>query len=198
MPLTSPAFANPAISSQAAFRSVMEAMARPGTVMPLPKTVAAPAPLTPTAAAVALTLLDFETLVWLDRPLAASADVVQWFKFHTGARLTGDPAQAAYGFLADPARAPGFESFSQGSIEYPDRSTTLVLQVDRFNAQGSLMLSGPGISGKRNFSASPLPADFRTRTTANHALFPRGIDLILVTSEAVAALPRSVHVMGEA
>ncbi len=33
------------------------------------------------------------------------------------------------------------------------------------------------------------------RLAANRALFPRGIDLVLVTDDAVAAIPRSTHVM---
>ncbi len=36
------------------------------------------------------------------------------------------------------------------------------------------------------------------RLAQNHALFPRGIDLLLATDDAVAALPRSVRVTQEA
>jgi alpha-D-ribose 1-methylphosphonate 5-triphosphate synthase subunit PhnH len=39
-----------------------------------------------------------------------------------------------------------------------------------------------------------LPPDFPARLAANHALFPRGVDVILVSPTAVAALPRSVSV----
>ena len=58
----------------------------------------------------------------------------------------------------------------------------------------SVTLSGPGIAGMRRFSAEPLPPDFRARLIANRDMFPRGVDLILVTENAVAALPRSVRV----
>jgi len=44
----------------------------------------------------------------------------------------------------------------------------------------------------QSFSAQPLPQDFQTRIAANRALFPRGVDVILVSPNAVAALPRSV------
>jgi alpha-D-ribose 1-methylphosphonate 5-triphosphate synthase subunit PhnH len=37
-----------------------------------------------------------------------------------------------------------------------------------------------------------LPADLHDRLVANRALFPRGVDLILVSANSVAALPRSV------
>jgi alpha-D-ribose 1-methylphosphonate 5-triphosphate synthase subunit PhnH len=47
-----------------------------------------------------------------------------------------------------------------------------------------------------SFSAQPLPPDFQARLAANRALFPRGVDLILVSPDAVAALPRSVALQG--
>jgi alpha-D-ribose 1-methylphosphonate 5-triphosphate synthase subunit PhnH len=110
----------------------------------------------------------------------------------TGAPLTADPAQAAFAFIADSRRAPAFDEFSPGTPEYPDRSTTLVLQVDEFGSGQRLLLRGPGIPVARSFSAQPLPADFPDRFAANHTLFPRGVDLILVSKDAVVALPRSL------
>jgi alpha-D-ribose 1-methylphosphonate 5-triphosphate synthase subunit PhnH len=44
----------------------------------------------------------------------------------------------------------------------------------------------------QSFSAQPQPPDFPNRIAANRALFPRGVDVILVSPDAVAALPRSV------
>jgi alpha-D-ribose 1-methylphosphonate 5-triphosphate synthase subunit PhnH len=43
----------------------------------------------------------------------------------------------------------------------------------------------------------PLPLDLGERLLANRALFPRGVDLILVAPGAVVALPRSVRVAAE-
>ena len=194
--MLAPAFDDPALASQAVFRTVMEAMARPGLPRPLVARLAPPAPLSPTAAAVALTLLDYETPFWLDQALATDA-VAPWLKFHTDAPLTENPAQAAFAFISDPAAMPDFGTFAQGSSEYPDRSTTLVVQVARLDEGETFVLSGPGIAGSRGFSAAPLPEDFRARLAANRALFPRGVDLILVSADAVAALPRSLRVAGQ-
>lgn len=192
--MLAPAFDDPALASQAVFRTVMEAMARPGLPRPLAASLAPPAPLSPTAAAVALTLLDYETPFWLDQRLAAAGEVAAWLKFHTGAPLSGNPAQSSFAFICDPATMPAFETFSQGVSEYPDRSTTLVVQVARLDRGDALTLSGPGIAGSRSFCAAPLPDDFPARLLANRALFPRGVDLILVSAQAVAALPRSLRV----
>jgi len=193
--MLAPAFDDPALASQAVFRTVMEALARPGLPRPLPSKLTVPPPLSPTAAVVALTLLDYETPFWLDQGLAAACEVAPWVKFHTGAPLTTNSAQATFGFISDPAAIPPFDAFSPGSLEYPDRSTTLVVQVASFDHGDALKLSGSGIAGTRTFSADPLPPDFQARLIANREMFPRGIDLILVTQDAVAALPRSVRVV---
>src|SRR5262249_48535997 len=151
------------IASQAVFRAVMDAMARPGEIKPLVPAAAAPAPLSPTGAAVALALLDYETPVWLDAPLANAQPVADWIPVPNGARVTDDPQAAAFAFLADPKRVPAFDAFAIGTAEYPDRSTTLVLQVEQFGAGECLSLSGPGIACSRNFSGEPLPADIVER-----------------------------------
>jgi alpha-D-ribose 1-methylphosphonate 5-triphosphate synthase subunit PhnH len=195
--MLAPAFADPVLASQAVFRSTMEATARPGSIVAAGGLSRAPQPLGLAAAAVALTLFDYETPVWLDPALAQSPEIAGWLRFHTGAPLTDDPRQAAFGIISDPPRMPHFEAFSQGSMEYPDRAATLVLQVEHLSDSGGFYLSGPGIRGSRGLSASPLPADFGARMRANRALFPRGLDIILASGTMLAALPRSVHVATE-
>ncbi len=194
--MLAPAFDDPPLASQAVFRTVMEGMARPALWRPLSVELCPPPPITPTAAAVALTLLDYETPFWLDAPLAADGAVAAWLAFHTGARLAADAASASFAFISDPAAMPSFDAFSQGSLEYPDRSATLVLQVASFPEDASLTFSGPGIPGSRRFSATPLPVDFRARLVANRDKFPLGVDLIFVSGDAAAALPRSIRVKG--
>jgi alpha-D-ribose 1-methylphosphonate 5-triphosphate synthase subunit PhnH len=188
-------FAEPVLAAQATFRTAMNAMARPGSVLHLAGTTA-PAPLSPTAAAIALTLIDYETPFWLDAPLADAPDVAHWISFHTGARLAAEPTAAAFAFVADPAGAPPFAHFALGDAEYPDRSTTLVLQVTHLAEDDGLVLRGPGIAGTRTLAAAPLPADFLAQLAENRAQFPRGVDLLLASADAVAGLPRSVHVAG--
>jgi alpha-D-ribose 1-methylphosphonate 5-triphosphate synthase subunit PhnH len=190
--MLAPAFPEPVIASQAVFRAVMDVIARPGEVKALPLPVMAPPPLSATAAALALALLDYETPLWLDPPLANTPAVTEWIRFHTGARVTADPQQASFAIIADPENAPPFDLFALGTGEYPDRAATLVLQVERFGAGACLSLAGPGIADTRTLSAEPLPSDLHDRLVANRALFPRGVDLILVSPNSVAALPRSV------
>jgi len=189
-------FAEPVLAAQATFRVVMDVMARPGTIQLLAG-ISAPAPLSASAAAIALTLLDYETPFWLDAPLADSRDVGRFISFHTGARVTADPAAAAFAFVAAPAAAPPFARFAQGSAEYPDRSTSLVLQVAHLAEGEGMVLRGPGIASTRRLAASPLPANFLDQLADNRAQFPRGVDILLASADAVAGLPRSLHVTGD-
>src|SRR5262249_49396426 len=154
--------------SQAAFRAVMAATARPGTIVPCRSAgTSAPAPLEATTAMLATALLDYETPFWLDAALARSPAVGDWIRFYTGPARVTERQQASLPFLADPEEAPPFESFALGTDAYPDRSTTLVLQVQRFGQGRDLQLRGPGIAEVATMSAAPLPADIVERLGAN-------------------------------
>jgi len=144
------------------------------------------------AAPVALALADYETTVWLDPRLAEVPEVARFLRFHTGAPIVGEPGEAAFALVADAVNLMEFNHFSSGVPDYPDRSTTIIAQVDRFTGHG-LVLEGPGIQGVVSFGAAPLPADFASRINANHAGFPLGVDLLLAGPDAVLGLPRSVR-----
>ncbi len=191
--MIAPGFADPVGQSQAVFRSAMWALATPGKVVDAPVRLDAPKPLGPVAAALALTLADFETTLWLDPPLASAPEVAAFLRFHTGARLVEDPAAAQFALVAEPAALPPFSAFAQGTAEYPDRSTTLILQVETLSAGAPLFLSGPGIESTATIAPSPVPEDFAARLAENRREFPQGIDLFLVTDAALAGLPRSIH-----
>lgn len=183
---------DPAYESQAAFRALMDCTARPGEMRKL-KGVEAPAPFAPATAALIKSLADYETPLWLDATFAAEKKVVDWIRFHCGAPIVRDANEAAFALIADAAAMPPLAQFAQGTAEYPDRSTTLLVQIESF-AGTPFTLRGPGIKVTREFAASPLPADFAARMNENRALFPRGVDLVLVAGTDIAALPRSVTV----
>jgi len=182
----------PAYESQAAFRALMDCTARPGELRKL-KGVEAPAPFAPATAALIKSLADYETPLWLDAAFAAEKKVADWIRFHCGAPIVRDAGEATFALIADAATMPPLAQFAQGTAEYPDRSTTLLVQIESF-AGTPFTLRGPGIKASRDFAASPLPADFAARMKTNRTLFPRGVDLVLVAGNDIAALPRSVTV----
>lgn len=190
-------FQKPVFDAQTVFRAIMQAMAEPGTIHRGMALANPPAPLTPEAAAVALALCDQDTPVWLDSSLAAEDAVHAWLAFHTGAPLANTPADAHFVFSADPEHLIGLENFAQGSQEYPDRSATLVLQVSDLSGGEGLVLAGPGIESEARLAPHPMPRHFIRQWAQNHARFPRGVDLILVSREGLAALPRSTRITSQ-
>jgi len=190
-------FADPVFAAQSTFRAVLDAMARPGSVQRIDAALVPPPPLARGAAAIALTLADHDTPVWLGADLAAHPGVAEWLRFHCGCEIVAEPAQAAFAFAGGAGDVPDFAAFNLGTSDYPDRSTTLILQTRTLQAGCGLVLAGPGIRERSRVQADPLPADIVARLAHNRALFPRGIDLLLATDHAIAALPRSIRVSEE-
>ena len=189
-----PGFIDKVLSAQSTFRSVMDAMARPGSVQRIVPMAGTPGPMMRGTAAIALTLFDHDTPLWLDARMTESPELVKWLKFHTGAPVIQDSSIASYALISDGNWLPALERFALGSNEYPDRSTTLILQVDCLDAGRSFELRGPGIDGVATLQATIKPADLFERLRVNEALFPRGIDVVLVADDAVVAIPRTTRV----
>ncbi|WP_316158022.1 MULTISPECIES: phosphonate C-P lyase system protein PhnH [unclassified Bradyrhizobium] len=188
-------FADNVLSAQSTFRTVMEAMARPGNVRQVEVNVGRPSSLMPGAAAIALTLFDHDTPIWLDAPLAGTPEVGAWLKFHTGAPIVADAALASFALVAEPQALPSPSSFALGSAEYPDRSTTLILQVPSLSRGPALKLRGPGIDGATSLCATVAPVDLFERLSINEKLFPRGVDVVLVDGSSIVAIPRTTRLV---
>lgn len=187
-------FASSVLDSQSVFRAIMEAMAEPGKIFTLGVAATPPSPLSATAAAVALTLCDHDAPVWLDATLRANEAVVSWLGFHTGAPMAHTPADAHFAIVAEPAGLIALDNFAQGTQDYPDRSTTLVLQVESLDAGPGLLLEGPGIRTVAPLAPAPLPRHFVEQWRQNNGRFPRGVDVILAAPGAIACLPRTTRI----
>jgi alpha-D-ribose 1-methylphosphonate 5-triphosphate synthase subunit PhnH len=187
-------FAEPVFNAQAVFRAIMDAMARPGTVQELPQLARPPAPLSATAGAVALALCDNDTPVWLDHALQAEASVKAWLGFHTGAPLANTPADAHFAFIANPKEMAAIDGFSQGTQEYPDRSTTLILLTSDLGSGPTLLLEGPGIEKTAMIAPTGMPRHFVEQWKQNNQRFPRGVDIILAAPGSLACLPRTTRI----
>lgn len=188
-------FADPVFDAQSTFRTLMEAMASPATIMSLRAMVTPPTPLNAAAGAIACTLIDADTPFWLDARLAESGALRDWLVFHTGGREMPKPAGALFAIIAGVSSMPALDAFAQGTQEYPDRSTTLILQLPGLEGGGLLAFEGPGINGRATLAPKGLPAGFADQWTANRACFPRGVDLILTAGDRIACLPRSARLV---
>lgn len=187
-------FADKVILAQSSFRAVMDAMARPGSVQRIIAGAGAPRPMMPGTAAIALTLFDHDTPLWLDPAMSATPDAAKWLKFHTSAPVVSDPVASAFALIAEPAALPALDRFAFGTPEYPDRSTTLILQVDSLTDGPAVELRGAGIDGVTILRAAIKPSNLFERLSINATLFPCGIDVVLVAGNAIAAIPRTTRV----
>lgn len=187
-------FADPLLDAQSSFRTLMDAMARPATTFKLQPRAKPPLPLSPAVGAIACTLIDADTPFWLDAALEGDA-LRAWLAFHAGAAPAPGMAQAAFALIGDPASMPPLERFGQGTQDYPDRSATLILQLDDLEGGVPLVFEGPGIDGRAVIAPRGLPEGFAAQWAENRARFPRGVDLILTAGDAIACLPRSARLI---
>jgi alpha-D-ribose 1-methylphosphonate 5-triphosphate synthase subunit PhnH len=190
-------FADKVLSAQSTFRSVMDAMARPGSVQRIEAAAGTPAAMMRGTAAIALTLFDHDTPIWLDPTMSETSDIAKWLKFHTSAPVIADSSICSFALIGDAATLPDLDRFSFGSNEYPDRSTTLILQVASLTKGATYELRGPGIDGTAVLRAAIEPSDLFERLAINAALFPRGIDVVLVHDDAIVAIPRTTRLVAK-
>lgn len=174
------------------FRSVLCAMSQPGRIvdfnfqMPSP-----PKGLSSEIATLLLTLCDFQTPIWMK---SSTPEIDKYIKFHTAAPITTRKKNAAFAVVSGPDVDFSLSGFAQGTHEYPDRSTTILVQVDHLQDKGNIYLTGPGIAETQTFNAKNVSKNFWPDVIANHANYPLGVDLIFVAAMKLAALPRSTHV----
>lgn len=185
-------FREPVQDSQRAFKAAMTALSRPGLVVALSDRPDAPQSLPPAMAALALALADPDAPVWLDAALATDPAVAAFLRFHAGCPVVPDAEKAAFALIGDGAAAPDFASFAQGSLDYPDRSATLILAVSGFGDGRAYVARGPGVDGSATIHIAGGPADLAARMAANRSGFPRGVDVLLVAGDRILGLPRSV------
>lgn len=186
--MLTPGFADPVLDAQAAFRAVLDAMSRPGRVQHAGAGLRPPATLMPAAAAALLALADAATPLWHD----AGGEADAWLRFHAGAPAAAKPCDAV--FVLASGAPPALAMLDAGTEEEPERGTTLLIQVGSLSEGEGLRLTGPGIEREHRLAVKGLPDGFVAAWTANRALFPRGVDVILCAGDRLAALPRTVMI----
>jgi alpha-D-ribose 1-methylphosphonate 5-triphosphate synthase subunit PhnH len=173
-------FVDPTLDAQAAFRSALQALSRPGALVTCERA----------AFALCLALLDHDTRVWLS---PGSARLAASLRFHTGCTLVASPAGADFALVASPAELPRLDRLGLGSDEAPHRSSTVILEVAELRDDSGWKLSGPGIRTPARLHAAGLDAAFAAQWADNGKRFPRGVDLILCSGDRLCGLPRTTR-----
>jgi alpha-D-ribose 1-methylphosphonate 5-triphosphate synthase subunit PhnH len=187
-------FAEPVASSQACFRTVLDALANPGTPYEVPFVPGARLNgLAPAAAAMALTLFDQDTVIWLSPDLQRS-EVAAFLRFHCGAPLTINATDADFALVARPQELPALDSFATGTESHPDRATTVVIETSAWSTAHGWHLRGPGIRNEGRLAIDGLGSSFTDMWRANRKRYPCGVDVIFVCGASIVGLPRSTRI----
>ncbi len=176
-------FSDPVFQSQAAFRALLAALSEPGTRQTIDAGIVPPAGLHAATATALLTLADYETPIWLPAALR-DGPAGAWLRFHCGAALVEEPRRAAFAVIDGTETAPLLADFDPGTDQFPDRSTTIIVQCE-------------ALEGGEGVAPAGLRPGFWAEVAANNAAYPLGVDLLLTHGDAVVGLPRSTHI-GEA
>jgi alpha-D-ribose 1-methylphosphonate 5-triphosphate synthase subunit PhnH len=184
---------DPVDNAQRIFRSALTALSEPGRVLQLPVALGdvcrqLGGGVGPAALGLLLALTDGDTPVWLDRKASSAA---AFLGFHTGAPIVERAMESRFALIADPVAGPNLAAFDRGSVDYPDRSATVIMEVGRVLSGGRLGFSGPGIPTRRYLTIHGLPENFIADWAANRALFPCGVDVLLTCGDQFLGLPRS-------
>jgi alpha-D-ribose 1-methylphosphonate 5-triphosphate synthase subunit PhnH len=192
MPTTQlPGFNDAVHDAQRTFRALLDALARPGIVQTT-ATVTPPAGLTIACAVAGLTLLDLETTVWLQ---SGTSDAVRaWLLFHTGCRFTEAPQDADFAIITNLSTMPPLAAFHWGTAEYPEGSTSLLIQLPSLTGATTVNLQGPGIRQAIALQ-TPLGPHFWQQWQEMTASYPLGLDAWCLADHQVVGLPRTARVI---
>jgi alpha-D-ribose 1-methylphosphonate 5-triphosphate synthase subunit PhnH len=190
--------------TQWAFRRIMEAIARPGSIVDLGGEAAhidIDVPLNKAILLVALTLLDSETAFAVstadrrDQALQVARGISLEIARLTYARAVPvDRADFVFALGAGKSATDAIAAARQGDLLDPQLGATIVVEVWKLEDEGPLLLEGPGIERSSRLGVDLDPSWVAERARKN-AEFPLGVDLILVDPRSrLAALPRTTLV----
>ncbi|MBJ3815769.1 phosphonate C-P lyase system protein PhnH [Shimwellia pseudoproteus] len=186
------AFPQPVQDAQHCFRRLLKALSEPGVIVGLHPLQQGWQPLDIATTSTLLTLVDGDTPVWLS-PALGHDILSQNLRFHTGAPLCEQPADALFA-VADSQITPSqLADLNRGSALAPEQSATLILQLASLSGGRMLRLTGAGIQEERMI-APRLPGCVLAALTERAHPFPLGLDLLLTCGERVLAIPRTTHV----
>ncbi|AOJ84724.1 carbon-phosphorus lyase subunit PhnH [Burkholderia savannae] len=189
-----PAFADPVRGAQSTFRAALAALAHPGRIRSLGAEHACGVPegLSLAMTALLLTLADADAPLWL--PAEADDEIRRFLRFHNACTFAKAPAHATFAAVPAACAMPKLADCAQGDPAYPDRSTTLLIEVTALGEGDAVTLRGPGILDEQALAVAGLPDGFWAQWRVNHERFPLGVDVFLVCGNALCGLPRTIVV----
>lgn len=187
--VTTPLVEYPPTAAQRVFRTVLEAMARPGSIHRIVDAEALGG--RPAAAAPLLSLADLMTTV---APLTeADSELTADLGRVTGAPI--GPVERARLVLSTVVDGERMRRLATGTPRAPHHGALLSQRVGALDGSGvKLRLHGPGVDGERDLIVDGLDDSFLDARDELVADFPTGVDVLLVADDGqLAALPRTTR-----
>lgn len=178
-------YTSPEAFTRETFIALMNALAFPGRILPLP--LSAEASTTSALAMIADTLLDLETTFFTPN------DSLAEYLARTGAKPK-TASDAAYHFYMsfNDQNLSYISKAKVGTMTYPDAGATLIIGI-KINVGSILTLTGPGIQTKSHLTVDMVPDAFweARRETLQ---YPLGWDVIFVDKRQIVGIPRTTIV----
>ena len=168
-------------------------LSQPGVVVEFNAPPSPPPGLCAATAAIAASLFDQDTRVWL----SASADckaVRTYLRRHTQSLQVAEPMLADFAVIACLGERAPLGSFFCGTHAFRDRSTTLIVQVDGIERDGPWRLTGPAFRGETRLGVKGLGEKFLCEWALNARLHPRGVDVLLACGARCCYLSRTTRI----
>jgi alpha-D-ribose 1-methylphosphonate 5-triphosphate synthase subunit PhnH len=189
--MTAPVPTKRILREQRAFRAMLNALARPGTIERIDPLPDVPSPFA-LAAALLEAVVDHEVTFAIAPGNAAVEEAVLR---RTGS-IVGEPATADYVVTTLSALPATLVAVKAGSPEFPDHSATVVTVVPGFDSGQSLLIEGPGIPGSTPIAIEGWTPAHTQAFREKNDLLPQGVDLVLVDAAGcLAAFTRYTRIM---
>ena len=171
------------LAQQQAFRRILIAFSYPGRIVALDRSAAHALPI------VLATLLDRAATLADPYELVSPRD-----RQRLGARSVA--ASRAQFVVMPGRRLPEFEPLL-GELESPEQGTTLLLVADKLTDSRGLRLKGPGIRNSTIMRVDGVNDQWWKLRESWNSGFPLGVDVVLLSSDCMAAIPRTIQITVE-
>ena len=184
-------FKNKTFESQEAFHLILQATANPGKKVKFMNHNYSQKDLHISSVNIIFTLLDLDTNVFIQ---SAQENIISNFiKLHTGSPITKNKIESDFAIITHGDL--DFDSFNDGLDQYPDKSTTLIIQIQSMSEGEDFVLSGPGIKISNQITLRGIPHNFKEKINSNSSKFPRGVDIFLTCNDELISLPRTIKIV---
>ncbi len=179
--------ANKTIRDHVTFRVILQGMSHPGKVYALPDL--------PAEGAAAVELLD----CLIDNEVGFAVIDDAGLETDLGRQTAGRSVsceEADYIIACHGTTCGLLVGFKRGSLEYPDTGATILYLVEELSqAEGDIVLSGPGVNGTASLRITGLHSGELQLLKEVNSEFPLGVDAIFLDrSGRIACIPRSTQI----